>query len=69
MLNSCVSYLVAPHNLTYDKKTKKVYGRSKDRVIGDCDRIIKKYDDKWTKKMNFMSLSVDSQDGDDDQDG
>ena len=62
MLNECVSYLVAPHNMTFDKKTIGVYGNNKAKVIDDCDKIIKKYDEKWSKKMKGMGLSFDDSD-------
>ena len=55
VLNRGLSYLVAPHNLTFDKKSIKVYETNKTKVIGDCDKIIKKYDDMIEHKLKGMS--------------
>ena len=43
--------MVAPHNLTFDKKTIGVYETNKTKVIGDCDKIIKKYNDMIEHKL------------------
>ena len=54
MMNTMASHLVAPHNLTFDRKTIAVYDSNKNKVLDECGKIIKKYDDEWVKKMRGM---------------
>ena len=68
MMNTCASFLVAPHNLTYDKRTIAVYDKNKDKVIGECSKIIKKYDDEWLKKMKGMGYTSFGDNSDTDND-
>ena len=46
MLNQCVSYLVAPHNMTYDTRSIRVFDDSKAKVISDCEKILTRFDEK-----------------------
>lgn len=46
VLNQCVSYLVAPHNMTYDTRSIRVFDDSKAKVISDCEKILTRFDEK-----------------------